>query len=181
MIEAQKRDAVKRCKFWFRKDIISLTSPPEAAACVEATGCCSDNCTSKLETPIDESCVLMSINEIINGKGTQFPGLVPLLKQYLSSIELDVDTQCTIQQYLNLIAKRASGELNTTAQWIRNFVKEHVSYNQDSVVSDRIAYDLLMTSNRVQKGELNIAHLVGDNPRTKTNLCVPNASGSICP
>ncbi|CAG2183908.1 unnamed protein product, partial [Oppiella nova] len=30
MIEAQKRDAVMRCKFWFRKDIISLTSPPEA-------------------------------------------------------------------------------------------------------------------------------------------------------
>src|SRR5688500_14290008 len=86
MLEAQKRDAVKRCKFWFRKDIISLTSPPEAAKCVEATGCCSDNCIAKLETPIDESCVLMSVNEIINGNGTQFPGLVPLLRQYLSSI-----------------------------------------------------------------------------------------------
>lgn len=181
MIEAQKRDAVKRCKFWFRKDIISLKSPPEAAACVEAIGCSSDNCTAKSETPIDESCVLMSINEIINGKGTQFPGLVPLLKQYLSSIELDVDTQCTIQQYLNLIANRASGKLNTTAQWIRSFVKEHDSYKQDSIVNDRINYDLLMTSSRIQKGELIIAHLVGDNPKTKTNLCVPNASGSICP
>ena len=171
MIEAQKRDAVKRCKFWFRKDIISLTSPPEAAKCVEATGCSSDNCTAKSEeTPIDESCVLMSVNEIINGKGTQFPGLVPLLKQYLSSVELDVDTQCTIQQYLNLIANRASGRLNTTAQWIRDFVRQHDHYRHDSVVNDRINYDLLVNFDRIQKGELSIKELVGDNPRTKTNL-----------
>ncbi|XP_054157721.1 glutamate--cysteine ligase catalytic subunit-like [Oppia nitens] len=173
MIEAQKRDAVKRSKFWFRKDIISLRSPPEAAKCVEATGCCSDNCCEKSDsetTPFDESCVLMSINEIINGKGQQFPGLVPLLKHYLSSIELDVDTQCTIQQYLNLIANRASGKLKTTAQWIRDYVSQHPDYKHDSIVNDTINYDLLMTCNRIQKGELNPRELVGDNPRTKTNL-----------
>ena len=170
MIEAQKRDAVKRCKFWFRKDIISLTSPPEAAKCVEATGCSSDNCTAKSETPIDESCVLMSVDEIINGKGTQFPGLVPLLRHYLSSVELDVDTQCTIQQYLNLIANRASGKLKTTAQWIRDFVRQHPDYRKDSEVNDSINYDLLVTCNRIQKGELNVRELVGDNPKSKTNL-----------
>lgn len=170
MIEAQKRDAVKRSKFWFRKDIISLTSPPEAAKCVEATGCSSDHCTTKSETPIDESCVLMTVNEIINGKGTQFPGLVPLLKHYLSSIELDVDTQCTIQRYLNLIANRASGRLNTTAQWIRDFVRQHKHYKQDSVVNDRITYDLLVNFDRIQKGDLSLKELVGDNPRSKTNL-----------
>ena len=170
MIEAQKRDAVKRCKFWFRKDIISLTSPPEAAKCVEATGCSSQEFTAKSESPVDESCILMSINEIINGKGTQFPGLVPLLKHYLSSIELDVDTQCTIQQYLNLIANRAAGRLSTTAQWIRDFVRQHKDYKQDSVVNERINYDLLVAFDRIQKGELSVAELVGDNPRTKTTL-----------
>ncbi len=164
MIEAQKRDAVNRCKFWFRKDIVSLKSPPEA------TGCSSDDCNSNSEKTSDDSCVLMSINEIINGNGNQFPGLIPLMKQYLNSIELDVDTQCSIQQYLNLISDRASGKLNTTAQWIRNFVKEHHNYKHDSIVNDSIAYDLLMTANRIQKGELIIDQLVGDNPKTKTNL-----------
>jgi hypothetical protein len=38
-----------------------------------------------------------------------FPGLVPVIKEYLSNMEVDIDTQCTIQQYLSLIQKRASG------------------------------------------------------------------------
>lgn len=181
MHEAQKRDAVQRGKFWFRKDIITMTSPPEAAACVEATGCCSAECTAKSEKPLDESCILMSVDEIVNGKGSQFPGLVPLLHQYLSSVEIDVDTQCTIQQYLNLISNRASGKLCTTAKWIREFVHAHPEYKQNSVVGDKIVYDLLVTASQVQNGQLNISKLVGENPKTKTNIRVPNAIGSHSP
>lgn len=43
-------------------------------------------------------------------------------------MDVDADTFCSIQQYLNLIQKRASGELLTTASWIRQFVRQHPSY-----------------------------------------------------
>jgi len=41
----------------------------------------------------------------------EFPGLLPLIEQYLDSVDdCDVDTSCTILQYLNLIRFRASGQ-----------------------------------------------------------------------
>ena len=42
----------------------------------------------------------------------EFPGFVPLIKEYLNDIDdVDIDTSCTILQYLNFISKRASGKL----------------------------------------------------------------------
>ena len=42
----------------------------------------------------------------------EFPGFVPLIKEYLNDIDdVDIDTSCTILQYLNFISKRASGRL----------------------------------------------------------------------
>ena len=84
MSEAQKRGAVRRSRFWFRKDIITQVSPPEAEKCVHATGCqinrMNNCCVENGKTDVDESCVLMTIDEIINGS-PDFPGLVPLLTQ----------------------------------------------------------------------------------------------------
>jgi len=40
----------------------------------------------------------------------EFPGLLPLIQRYLDSVDdCDVDTSCTILQYLKLIRLRASG------------------------------------------------------------------------
>lgn len=38
-----------------------------------------------------------------------FQGLIPILNCYLENMEVDVDTRCTILNYLKLIKKRASG------------------------------------------------------------------------
>lgn len=38
-----------------------------------------------------------------------FPGLIPVLNSYLENMEVDVDTRCSILNYLKLIKKRASG------------------------------------------------------------------------
>lgn len=43
-----------------------------------------------------------------------------------------------------LICKRASGDLQTTATWIREFVRNHPAYAHDSVVSNEVAHDLVM-------------------------------------
>lgn len=47
-------------------------------------------------------------------------------------------------QYMILICKRASGDLQTTATWIREFIRNHPAYAHDSVVSEEIAHDLVM-------------------------------------
>lgn len=57
-----------------------------------------------------------------------FPGLVPLIRSYLQSMEVDTDSHCTIEQYLRFIQKRASGELITTATWMREQVLNHPDY-----------------------------------------------------
>uniref|UniRef100_A0A8C9WW58 Glutamate--cysteine ligase n=1 Tax=Scleropages formosus TaxID=113540 RepID=A0A8C9WW58_SCLFO len=138
---AQKRNAVLEGMFYFRKDIFK--------------GC--DNGGSSLE-----EYTLMSIDTIINGKEGVFQGLIPILNCYLANMEVDVDTRCTILNYLKLIKKRASGELMTMAKWMREFVAKHPQYKQDSVITDKINYDLLLKCNRIAKGEEGCPELIGD-------------------
>lgn len=59
-----------------------------------------------------EEYTLMSIDTIINGKEGVFPGLIPILNSYLENMEVDVDTRCSILNYLKLIKKRASGMIS---------------------------------------------------------------------
>lgn len=55
-------------------------------------------------------------------------GLIPLVNSYLASMNVDADTHCTVQRYLKLIQRRASGELLTTAAWLRKQVTSHPEY-----------------------------------------------------
>lgn len=137
MQSAQKKNALKTEKFWFRKDITTTISPPEANKCCKGT-------TNLNECDIYTK---MTVNEIINGKVSylyflvkflkffnfllkegEFPGLIPLINNYLSGMDVDADTHCTIQQYLKFIQKRASGDILTAASWIRAFVTGHPEY-----------------------------------------------------
>lgn len=43
-------------------------------------------------------------------------------------MDVDADTHCTIQQYMKFIQQRASGEILTTASWLRKFVTTHPDY-----------------------------------------------------
>ena len=62
----------------------------------------------------------------------------------------------------------STGELLTTAQWIRKFVEVHPEYKQDSVVSESICYDLMNTFDRITRGELGAPQLFGK-PTSKTS------------
>nr|CAD7581222.1 unnamed protein product [Timema californicum] len=161
MKRAQKRDAVLNEKFWFRKNITTCVSPPEATSCCQTS-----------DTDIYTS---LSVNHIINGKKGEFPGLIPLINSYLSGMDVDADTHCTIQQYLKLIQRRAAGDLHTTASWIRDFVQTHPDYKQDSVVSDLINYDLLSRIHGVQSGDVSCPELLGTSLKSKTQENIPAA------
>uniref|UniRef100_A0A672RSM5 Glutamate--cysteine ligase n=1 Tax=Sinocyclocheilus grahami TaxID=75366 RepID=A0A672RSM5_SINGR len=55
-----------------------------------------------------------------------------------------------------------SGELMTMAKWMREFVSKHPQYKQDSVITDKINYDLLHKCDRIARGEEKCPELIGD-------------------
>lgn len=61
MQNAQKRNACREQKFWFRKEITTKISPPEANECCRKG---TKNCEPKNCDAFD----CMTVNEIINGK-----------------------------------------------------------------------------------------------------------------
>uniref|UniRef100_A0A669DQ18 Glutamate--cysteine ligase n=1 Tax=Oreochromis niloticus TaxID=8128 RepID=A0A669DQ18_ORENI len=151
---AQKRNAVQEGMFYFRKDIFKGCNPVLDGTASAQNGVESDGA--------NEEYTLMSIDTIINGKEGVFQGLIPILNCYLENMEVDVDTRCTILNYLKLIKKRASGELMTMAKWMREFVAKHPDYKQDSIITDKINYDLLRKCDRIAKGEEQCPELIGN-------------------
>ena len=154
MAKAQKRNAVKAEKFWFRGDITS---------------------DAKEHDDGHAECTEFTVNEIINGKDGVFPGLIPLVNSYLASMDVDADTHCTVQAYMKLIQKRASGELLTTAAWLRKEVTSHPEYKNDSVITQRINYDLLKKVQKIVSNEISCPELHGTCISSKTNETIPAA------
>ncbi|CAI4222007.1 unnamed protein product [Auanema sp. JU1783] len=160
MKRAQKRDAVLYEKFFFRKSLATCKSAPES---LKGTAKCGQP-----SSDIEE----MDINEIINGREDGFPGLIPLIKQYLDSADVDVDTRCSIAQYLNFISKRASGEISTLAHWMREFVQQHPAYKKDSKVPQETIYDMTILMNDISLGKKHCPKLLGCF-RSKTDSKIP--------
>lgn len=177
MQTSQKRGAVLTEKFWFKKNItgspVAQTNNNNGTDNAEMNNHNNEPDVTE-NNGMDDEYELMTIDQIINGKG-YFPGLVPLINSYLGSMDVDADTHCTIQQYLRLIQKRASGELMTTASWMRKEITGHEEYKQDSVVSERICYDLLKKAKDIQDGIRPCPELLGTNINSKTADNIPAA------
>ncbi|XP_024943932.1 glutamate--cysteine ligase catalytic subunit isoform X2 [Cephus cinctus] len=154
MAKAQKRDALKVEKFWFRNDITSDAKQGDGG-----------------EPEYTE----FTVNEVINGKDGVFPGLIPLVNSYLASMDVDADTHCTVQRYLKLIQRRAAGELLTTAAWLRKEVTTHPEYKKDSIITERINYDLLKKIHNIEIGEQSCPDLLGPCTTSKTTETIPAA------
>ncbi|KAJ7084345.1 glutamate-cysteine ligase catalytic subunit [Mycena belliarum] len=170
MARAQQRDAARSGKFYFRKDISRRTSPASSASSCSSSGCSSPvdgvkdrklrNCFPAPPLPEDGASVLpveeeyeeMTMNEILNGKGSDFPGLLGLIMAYLETLDISPDESARIHNYLDLIRKRSNGTLLTPATWMRNFVRSHPTYKQDSVVSAEINYDLMVAVDEIERG-----------------------------
>lgn len=76
------------------------------------------------------------------GSGS-FVGLLPLIYKYLSILDVDAEVLSQIRSYLQLIENRANGASPTPARAIRDFVKSHPLYQQDSKISPELCYELL--------------------------------------
>jgi len=93
----------------------------------------------------------MTVIEVMNGKG-HHPGLITLVSEYIGTLDVDQDQRSRLFEYLDFIRKRSTGQLQTPATWIRNFVRSHPAYKFDSVVSEEINYDLLKEVDEIERG-----------------------------
>lgn len=120
----------------------------------------------------NDSCVKMTIDEIINGRDG-FVGIMPIVCHYIESFEDGSNTESImkIKRYLRLVADRASGKAKTTARLMRDFVSAHPQYSQDSVVNDEVTYDLLQMLDKIGKSEIICTDLIGqaDSPLVNGN------------
>lgn len=172
METAHERDAVMKSKFWFRKDPFPRREPVASGQSTPLrSGTPSPPNTDNHSQlpPVEDEYSLFTIDEIINGchPRTQndstidddetpgFPGLIPLVESYLDSVNIDVSTRCELARYLDLIRRRANGTLWTGAKWIREFVRTHSEYQGDSVVSEKITYDLIKAVQQITETEGN--------------------------
>ena len=164
METAHRRDAVLREKFYFRKDPFSGVRHQRNSNSTLVNGA-STALPPAPSPPVGSEYELMTVTEIINGQASSvqcpqpFPGLVPIVESYLDSVNVSVEVRCGLQQYLNLIRKRASGEWWTAARWIREFARKHPTYRKDSMVSREAAYDLCKAAERAGEGEGPVTEL----------------------
>ncbi|KAJ7188317.1 glutamate-cysteine ligase catalytic subunit [Mycena filopes] len=181
MGRAQQRDAAQTGKFYFRKDVHS-PRPSASSSAASSTSGCNSGCSSPVGgassskdkkmrncfpapplpengmnvLPVEEEYEEMTMNEIINGKGDDFPGLLGLVTVYLETLEITPDESTKIHNYLDLIRRRANGlsraHFSLPATWMRNFVRSHPAYKHDSVVSAEINYDLIVAVDEIERG-----------------------------
>lgn len=162
METAHARNAVLDKKFYFRKDPFQhrfARSNQRSKYADHSNSSAYDSETSSHSSaptlpPVESEYELMSIAEIINGSATDgFPGLIPLVESYLNSVNVDVETRCALAKYLELIRRRADGTLWTNAKWIREYVDKHPQYTHDSVVSEKICFDMIKAVQEVTEKE----------------------------
>jgi glutamate--cysteine ligase catalytic subunit len=77
-------------------------------------------------------------------------------------------------KYLDMIRARAAGKLATPATWMRRFVQRHERYLRDSVVSERICYDLMCAIRYLEEKDKDEdtdghGHRDGDGERDRTH------------
>jgi len=157
MRRAQKRDALRTQKFWFAQSLM-----PPCSSCPGVKKASREKVKAVVgagEVGPEE----ISILEMLTGKGS-YRGLCPLIMAYLEVIGADSVTLRTVSTYLDFIVARAAGQLVTAATWMRKYIREHPDYKFDSVVSSRIATDLMAKCHRIGQGLEKVPEMYGDFP-----------------
>eukprot|EP01041_Mallomonas_annulata_P007504 gene7504-15355_t len=152
MRRSKMKNAIQNQKFYVRK-----------CAFRPLTNHMRCNPTKPLVAALEDlSVVEMTLDEFFNGT-EGFLGLVPAVLQYLDALGCDLLTRGRLLPYLNLLQKRASGQLPTAAQWIRNFIDTHPSHEiGNSELTPGVVDDLLQMCDDIGLGKKQCPELVGD-------------------
>lgn len=159
---AHSRNAVVSRSFFFRTSITPETVRTELTSCELSTngGDLHGTPSTNTNEPVTDEYKLMSINKIMNGEPSSpsqdgSPGLIPLIQKYLDTCDYDPSTRSRLDQYLNFIKGRASGEIPTTANVLRSFVQTHPEYESNSVVGAGVIYDLIKRVREISDGNFS--------------------------
>ena len=161
LTRSEKKDACLDGKFWVPKNALKNKTTgrkfPEELILPSA----------------DNDMIELNCHELFNGSTSHnFKGIIPVIKEYMSSIDTDDDVTAKIMPYLDLISKRASGELPTTAKWIRNFVTNHADYKGDGNLSVQINDDLCAMCDDIGMGVSHSSDLT-DGKHIANLYCIP--------
>lgn len=134
MKRAHSRDAINVEKFWFKI--------PQSGAVLE-----------------------LSMDEIFNGSVEhKWPGYIPMVEEYISETFTTIDSNSRLFAYLELIKGRSNGSIKTMASCIREIVKSHPSYKNDSIITDEVNYSIcLFAKNMGEKDPDTLAPIFGEN------------------
>lgn len=112
------------------------------------------NSTRREFGPIEGEYDEFTINEIINGdEKRDFPGLMGVVRKYLDSLDVEQSLRTKLEESLELVKRRADGSLVTTATWMRKFVQSHPDYKHDSVITEKINFDLIKALDEIERGQ----------------------------
>ncbi|KAJ8595689.1 GCS-domain-containing protein [Rhizopogon salebrosus TDB-379] len=184
MARAQRRDAARSGKFYFRKSVLPpghtspvISTPPSSGSCSPTDGTLVKekklrNCFPFVprpphveDGPIEDEYEEMTMEEIFVGKGSKFPGLLGVVEAYIDTLDVSVGDRLQIGKYLDLVRRRATGSLQTPATWMRDFVRSHPSYKFDSAVNQEINYDLLVAVDEIERGVRSAPELLPEDYR----------------
>lgn len=127
---AHMRDPVNTQQFWWRS-----------------------NCGFTDAAPKPTDFVRMTLNELFNGSSS-FEGFVPLVRRFIKDENLGHNPR--VEAFIDLISRRASGELKTGATFLREFVMKHPTYKKDSRLTKEIAHDIVLLAEKLGRGDTAI-------------------------
>lgn len=97
--------------------------PTRTQSASGATSACSSHAGSRSQSPttssppkpvefgpVEEEYGEFTINEIMNGDGKGFPGLMGVVSKYLDGMDMKEETRAELEKSLELIRRRADGE-----------------------------------------------------------------------
>lgn len=174
---AHKRNSVIDEKFYWRNNIqpcIHKNGNTASASSAPCSSSASSSSDASSAADADNSYSQVSIKEIMLGNPSSGqPGLINLVRTYLDMIDCtlatDSLTRTIVDEYLDLISRRASGELMTTASWLRKYVDVHPAYQHNSVLNQEIVGDIINTVGQIEIGSLNVPQLLGPYSNTPPN------------
>jgi len=173
MRRAETRDALREQKFWFSQSLMPVCSDCPGTTNHASKSAPGTRGKRSRKMARDKISGLFgagelaqseySVLEILQGKES-YRGLVPMILAYLDMIGTDSVTLQTVSGYLDFIVARAAGELLTPAAWMREYIRSHPDYKFDSVLSSRIAADLMAKCHRMGQGIEKVPELHGQFP-----------------
>jgi glutamate--cysteine ligase catalytic subunit len=133
---------VRSGTYWFRKDInFPGEARPHLAPHSGQNGHANPQVPEALfDDAVEEEYEEKTIDEIMCGK----TGLLSIVQSYVNTLDGDAESKARVWGYIDYIRRRATGDLQTPAQWMRSFIRSHPAYKFDSVVSQEINYDLMV-------------------------------------